>query len=49
VRRFGLDGSKPETLRTIASRYKTPVTIIEAQIESALAIIRERYEVEDLT
>ena len=49
VRRFGLDGSKPETLRTIASRYKTPVSVIEAQIESALASIRGRYEVEDLT
>jgi RNA polymerase primary sigma factor len=49
VRRFGLDGSKPETLRTIASRYKTPVSVIEAQIETALASIRGRYEVEDLT
>jgi DNA-directed RNA polymerase sigma subunit (sigma70/sigma32) len=49
VRRFGLDGSKPETLRTIASRYKTPVSVIEAQIETALESIRGRYEVEDLT
>ena len=49
VRRFGLDGSKPETLRTIASRYKTPVSVIEAQIETALQSIRGRYEVEDLT
>jgi len=49
VRRFGLDGSKPETIQTIASRYRTHVTVIEARIQEALETIRNRYDVEDLT
>jgi RNA polymerase primary sigma factor len=49
VRRFGLDGSKPETIQAIASRYRTPVTVIEAQLVAIFAELRGRYEVEDLT
>lgn len=49
VRRFGLDGSKPETVHQIASRYKVTATTMADRIDGILATIRNRYEIEDLT
>lgn len=49
VRRFGLDGSKPETLQQIGSRYRTHASVIEARIKTAFESIRAKYDIEDLT
>jgi hypothetical protein len=49
VRRFGLDGSKPETVHQIASRYKVTSLTMSDRIDGILKTIRCRYEIEDLT
>lgn len=49
VRRFGLDGSKPETVHQIASRYKVTATTMNDRIEGIMETIRTRYNIEDLT
>ena len=47
--KMGLDGSKPETVHQIASRYKVTATTMNDRIEGIMETIRTRYNIEDLT